>query len=166
MSYPLLKKGARLPAVGVVQKLLNQTGASLTVDGGFGSLTKAAVQKFQRERGLTADGDIGKNTYPRLVAGEDRLKIVDLVDIFDPNLKDREAQDILKVGGIAISIGGMSNGVEQAIQEIVQVVSSGSVFLLRIHGHGATGMAGISAPEEKVMDTAVQSIMPTGTMWD
>jgi len=144
MSYQLIKKGAKLPAVGIIQKLLNRTGATLDVDGDFGSKTKTAVQKFQNERGLMPDGDVGKITYPRLVAGEDRMLIVDLVDIFDPDLKDREARDVLKVGGIAISISGMSNGVEQAVHDIVQIVPNGSVFLLRVHGHGASGMAGIS----------------------
>jgi hypothetical protein len=144
MSYQFLKKGAKLPAVGVMQKLLNRTGASLTVDGDYGPATKAAVQAFQRQRGLFADGRIGRITYPRLLAGEHNLKIVDLVDIFDPKLGDREVRDVLKVGGIAIPISGMSNGVEQAVDDIVAAVPSRSVFILRIHGHGQAGSGGIS----------------------
>src|SRR6185369_8898217 len=41
-------------------------------------------------------------------------------------------------------IGGMSNGTEQAISEILRTATPGSVFLLRFHGHGAPGNAGIS----------------------
>ena len=40
-------------------------------------------------------------------------------------------------------IGGMSNGVEQAVNDIVR--SSRNVFLLRFHGHGAPGTASVSS---------------------
>ena len=40
-------------------------------------------------------------------------------------------------------IGGMCNGVEQAVQSILGA-SPGNVFLLRFHGHGTEGVAGIS----------------------
>jgi peptidoglycan hydrolase-like protein with peptidoglycan-binding domain len=50
-----------------VQYLLNQRGASLVVDGSFGPQTTAAVKKFQTDHGLTPDGVIGNQTWPRLV---------------------------------------------------------------------------------------------------
>lgn len=71
------------------------------------------------------------------------LKIVDCVDVFDPSLYELEAQDIRDAGGDPIMIGGMSNGVEQAVSDIVRTVGTG-VFLLRFHGHGAPGVAGVS----------------------
>lgn len=144
MNYTFLRQGDRLPAVGVLQKLLNRTGATLTADGMFGPRTKAAVQAFQRPRGLGNDGVVGERTWPRLVAGLNCMEIVDCIDVFDPSLCDTEARDIRRVGGRPFLMGGMSNGVEQAVNDIIRGVGGFSVFLLRFHGHGSPGVAGIS----------------------
>jgi peptidoglycan hydrolase-like protein with peptidoglycan-binding domain len=50
-----------------VQYLLDERGASLVVDGTFGPETTAAVKQFQTAQGLTPDGIIGNQTWPRLV---------------------------------------------------------------------------------------------------
>lgn len=145
MSYPYLRYGDTLPAVGVLQKLLNGTGASLVADGIFGAKTKAAVERFQRPRRLVVDGIVGKNTWPRLaVVGGAVVKIIDCVDVFDPDLFRLEVRDIRNAGGNPITIGGMSNGVEQAVMDIIRAAQPGSIFLLRFHGHGSSGSAGIS----------------------
>jgi hypothetical protein len=141
MSYTLLRQGDNLPTVGVLQKLLNRAGASLTADGAFGPLTKAAVQNFQRPRGLSADGVVGENTWPRVSANAN-LPIIDCIDVFDPSLSRLEERDIRRVGGNPIVIGGMCNGVEHAVTDILR--HGRNVFLLRFHGHGARGVAGIS----------------------
>lgn len=52
-NYPLLYRSNRLPAVAVLQKLLNRGGARLTVDGDFGSRTQQAVINFQRLHALS-----------------------------------------------------------------------------------------------------------------
>jgi hypothetical protein len=140
-NYTFLRQGDKLPSVGVLQKLLNRGGAGLKADGDFGSRTKTAVQGFQRPRGLTADGAVGQASWPRLAAGAN-LPIVDCIDVFDPSLSALEERDIRRAGGTPIVLGGMSNGVEQAINTIV--ARSRNVFLLRFHGHGAKGDAGIS----------------------
>jgi hypothetical protein len=141
-NYPLMCRGDNLPAVGVLQKLLNRGGARLVADGAFGPATQTAVTNFQRPRGLIPDGAVGENTWPRLSAGA-RLPIMDCIDIFDPSLSSLETKDIQRVGGNPLVIGGASNGVEQAVQMIL-AGSPGNVFLLRFHGHGAPGVAGIS----------------------
>ncbi|MRS04747.1 peptidoglycan-binding protein, partial [bacterium] len=112
--------------------------------GIFGERTKAAVVKFQKLRKLVPDGIVGEITWPRLHANTHNLQIIDCIDVFDPDLLSMEAQDIKNVGGNPFIIGGMSNGVEQAVMDIVKVVSMGSVFLLRFHGHGSPGSAAIS----------------------
>jgi len=141
-NYPLLSKSAHLPAVGVLQKLLNRGGAGLTVDGNFGHRTRQAVIDFQRPRGLKHDGIVGVGTWPRVSAGAS-LPIMDCVDIFDPLLLEDTETPIKRVGGNPKVIGGMCNGVEQAIAMIL-AASPGNVFLLRFHGHGAPGVAGVS----------------------
>ena len=50
---------------------------------------------------------------------------------------------IKRVGGNPWVIGGMCNGVEQAIA-LILAASPKNVFLLRFHGHGAPGVAGVS----------------------
>ncbi len=142
MNYVLLSQGDRLPATGVLQKLLNRCGSRLTPDGEFGTRTEAAVREFQRARRLVVDGAVGEQTWPRLVAAA-KLPIVDCIDVFDRSLFDLEAQDIRRAGGNPILIGGMCGGVEAAVHEIVRA-ARGNVFLLRFHGHGAPGVAGIS----------------------
>jgi len=141
-NYPLLFKSNHLPAVGVLQKLLNRGGARLTVDGDFGPKTQQAVIAFQRPRGLKPDGIVGVETWPRVSAGA-KLPIMDCVDIFDPLLVADTETPIKRVGGNPWVIGGMCNGVEQAIA-LILAASPKNVFLLRFHGHGAPGVAGVS----------------------
>ena len=50
-----------------LQWLLNKHGASLKVDGVFGSGTKAAVKAFQKKKKLTADCIVGKKTWAALL---------------------------------------------------------------------------------------------------
>ncbi len=57
-------------------------------------------------------------------------------------MKDTETP-IRRVGGNPRVIGGMCNGVEQAIAMIL-AASPGNVFLLRFHGHGSPGDASVS----------------------
>ncbi len=141
MSYPLLRQHDNLPAVGVLQKLLKRTGATIDCDGAFGPRTKAAVTQFQSSRHLGADGVVGENTWPRVSANAS-LPVVDCIDVFDPSLAELEEADIRRAGGNPITLGGMSNGVEQAVNEILR--NGRNIFLLRFHGHGSQGSAGIS----------------------
>lgn len=52
-----------------IQYLLNQRiGAGLTTDGVFGPLTAGAVRNFQARSGLAVDGEVGVQTWGRLIA--------------------------------------------------------------------------------------------------
>jgi peptidoglycan hydrolase-like protein with peptidoglycan-binding domain len=66
---PMLGMGDNGPLVSTLQALLNEHGASITVDGDFGSLTHAAVLSFQQTNGLTADGVVGPQTASTLTGG-------------------------------------------------------------------------------------------------
>lgn len=71
-SRPLLRRGARDPAVAHAQTRLNlwllgtPGRPPLVVDGVFGPRTFAAVQAFQQAHGLPADGVIGPRTWAAL----------------------------------------------------------------------------------------------------
>jgi Putative peptidoglycan binding domain len=141
-NYPLLFESNVLPAVGVLQKLLNRGGAKLKADGIFGPRTKQAVIDFQRPRGLKPDGAVGAQTWPR-VSVQAGLPIMDCVDVFDPLLEEDTDAPLKKAGANPVVVGGLCNGVEQAIN-MIQAASPGDVFLLRFHGHGAPGVAGVA----------------------
>ena len=68
-NYPTVKKGASGNITKLIQERLNSVGFNLNVDGIFGADTETAVKVFQRNRGLTQDGIVGKNTWNWLLKG-------------------------------------------------------------------------------------------------
>ena len=64
----MVSYGSRGDAVRKLQELLNALGYDCSsVDGIFGSKTKAAVLAFQKANGLAADGIVGPLTWGKLV---------------------------------------------------------------------------------------------------
>lgn len=63
-----LTVGDKGDAVKTLQTKLNKVGYNLTVDGEYGSATKAAVTSFQKKYNLEVDGVAGKNTITKLNA--------------------------------------------------------------------------------------------------
>lgn len=151
--YPHLRKGDRLPAVGVLQKLLNaRSGSALAADGIFGPLTEDALKGYQRAesmkgRRLNRDGVVNMWTWAALTEEAGPLQIIDCVDIFDDALLQLEARAINALNGSMVLVGGTCNGVEQAVDAIRHAASGSEVFLLRFHGHGGPGSAAISSGE-------------------
>lgn len=64
-----LRQGSTGSEVKKLQKLLNNAGYKLTVDGIFGANTLNAVKKYQQSKGLTVDGIVGANTWGKLTRG-------------------------------------------------------------------------------------------------
>lgn len=63
----ILKRGSKGAEVKSLQTKLNNLGYSVgTADGVFGSKTETAVKKFQKAKGLKADGIVGAQTYKAL----------------------------------------------------------------------------------------------------
>ncbi len=140
-NYPQLRKGDQLPTVGVLQKLLNATGASLRVDGDFGGKTEAAIKEFQSERKLFPLGQIDEATWTRLARAR-WLPIVDCLDVFDPKIFAQRVPVLEQVGARPLMTGGMQRGIQSLLGRIGE--QGGDIFLLRIVGHGAPGMQAIS----------------------
>jgi peptidoglycan hydrolase-like protein with peptidoglycan-binding domain len=59
--------GSSGSAVRALQRQLNAHGASLTVDGNFGSATQTAVKSYQSSHGLGVDGVAGPQTWNALI---------------------------------------------------------------------------------------------------
>ena len=65
----ILRAGSQGPSVRELQQLLNsqvRPRPNLTIDGRFDSRTGAAVRRFQRDKWLVADGDVGRCTWAAL----------------------------------------------------------------------------------------------------
>src|SRR5215469_4116758 len=118
MNYPSLQQGDRLPQVGVLQKLLNRTGANLLSDGIFGSHTVASVKVFQTQRKLTADGVVGSLTWQHLTYGVN-LPILDSIDVFDPTFYLENTNYICSEYGNHLLNGETCKGVAQALCKIL-----------------------------------------------
>ncbi|MBW4632444.1 MAG: peptidoglycan-binding protein [Iphinoe sp. HA4291-MV1] len=70
-ELPILRRNLRQGRIGddvkAVQKVMNARGYNAaTVDGNFGPQTEAAVRAFQKEAGLSVDGEVGKLTWTAL----------------------------------------------------------------------------------------------------
>lgn len=68
VPYPgvALRTGNEGGTVRLVQQKLNSLGEKISTDGKFGPATAAAVQRYQRRNGLTADGIVGKSTWEKM----------------------------------------------------------------------------------------------------
>lgn len=91
-----------------LQRLLNSKGFPLEVDGLFGSKTREAVQNFQRQHGLDADGIVGPLTWGELLDLRPVLKLYDGFDFSSPDLHDDvlELQTRLKDKGLSLEVDG------------------------------------------------------------
>lgn len=66
-ELPVCRKGSKGVYVHLLQRLLNQFGSNLTLDGSFGNATLNAVQMYQLQSKLKMDGICGPNTWKSLV---------------------------------------------------------------------------------------------------
>ena len=95
---PTLRRGDRGEYVTLLQTKLIQLGydvGATGADGIFGDKTAAAVKAFQRDRGLTVDGVVGRNTWTALEDGKQTLYTVTV-----QHVSKTVAEDIIgKYGG-------------------------------------------------------------------
>lgn len=68
VTLPILKFGDTGMRVRKVQALLDASGYSIPVNGDFDSVTKKAVESFQKAKGLIASGKVDVKTYEALLS--------------------------------------------------------------------------------------------------
>ena len=81
-TLPTLKRGSKGEFVTLLQTKLANLGydlGSCGVDGDYGKATEAAVKKFQKDHGLTADGITGKNTWAALESGSTAIQYYSVI---------------------------------------------------------------------------------------
>ncbi len=133
-----IHRGEHGPRVVFLQVLLNRRGATLVVDGVYGPKTHGAVEAFQKTvPSLTPSGNVNAATFNELFR-DSRLSIVDVVDVGDPMLAEREANELRAAGSQPIELGLMCNGVGQMVSDTISQAAS-PIALLRITGHGNLG---------------------------
>lgn len=66
IAYSTISYGSSGDEVKKLQKMLNNNGYSLSVDGQFGSKTQSAVKDYQKKTGLSVDGIVGNKTWGML----------------------------------------------------------------------------------------------------
>ena len=66
LEVPVLKRGAKGPAVRALQAMLVGYGYPLVIDGSFGPKTENAVMCYQEDNGLTPDGSVGRDTHSHM----------------------------------------------------------------------------------------------------
>lgn len=63
-----MKKGSLGTRVGTVQEFLNiYNKTSSRIDNDYGPAMETAIKKFQKDQGLTSDGEAGLNTFRKMV---------------------------------------------------------------------------------------------------
>lgn len=65
-NYSQISYGSKGSDVTELQKLLNNNGYNLSVDGDFGTKTQDAVKDYQQKNGLSVDGIVGNQTWGAL----------------------------------------------------------------------------------------------------
>ncbi|MBD0261451.1 MAG: peptidoglycan-binding protein [Tolypothrix sp. Co-bin9] len=82
----ILRQGDSGSAVAELQRLLNAKGATLVVDGIFGTGTQTAVINFQRSNKLVADGIVGAKTWAALRRVSNQpINLVDVCLHYNPS---------------------------------------------------------------------------------
>jgi len=141
-----LELNDQLPTVVALQVLLNRSGIECRISGKYDSDTKDSVERFQREKmgpGVIPNGIIaGAYTWLGILANTS-LRVVDVLDVTDPNLC-HIAGGFNNPLGKPIITGAQSNSIPRLMSEIAGKASGGQILLLRFHGHGNAGTIGIS----------------------
>jgi Putative peptidoglycan binding domain len=125
LTWPLEQKGSTGENVRSIQYLLNARASAteqLVVDGIFGSATDAAVRAFQAEHGLTADGDVGNQTWPVLIIEVSPGSTGDAVEAVQWQLRSRS--DLLAING---NFDAQTEGVVRHFQGFCDLTSDGIV---------------------------------------
>lgn len=104
IAHAAYHQGDQGQDIASIQTQLNALGYNVgSADGDFGQATAAAIEKFQSDRGLEADGVIGMETY-RAIMGRDMAVSRD----GSSTLVRRVVQSSLRYQGVPYVFGGTS----------------------------------------------------------
>ncbi|MFJ6808843.1 peptidoglycan-binding protein [Streptomyces anulatus] len=119
-GWSRIDPGASGATVVVIQHLMSRRGHGLAVDGKYGSVSVEAVKRFQRSKGLVADGQVGPATWPALVFTLRQGASGSHVRALQAALNKRSAR--LAVDG---GFGSVTTGAVRAHQSVNRLVVDG-----------------------------------------
>jgi Putative peptidoglycan binding domain len=122
LTWPLEQEGSTGEDVKTVQYLVTAHGHSTTVDGNYGPNTKAAVQAFQASQGLSADGKVGNQTWPKLIIQVQQGSNGDAVRAVQSQIHGRGDGSHLAIDGI---FGPETNEDVRAFQQLLGLTVDG-----------------------------------------
>ena len=123
------------PVARELQRLLNEDGFGLEVDGLFGRDTDAAVRRFQREQGLDDDGVVGPLTWAALLGTDPAWPTTFAMN--DPR-RIAELAELAKYEG-AVTAAAAKHDLPAAVLAGIGSRESGWGLALRPPGPGGTG---------------------------
>ena len=125
LTWPREQQGSTGEDVRTVQYLVTAQGHPTGVDGGFGPLTKSAVQAFQSSRGLGADGIVGPQTWPQLIIQVQQGSSGDPVRALQSQIHSRgDGANQITIDGI---FGPVTNDAVRAFQTLLGLSVDGIV---------------------------------------
>lgn len=98
-GFPTLRQGAKGDIVKTMQKMLSDSGSTLTIDGIFGSGTASAVRAFQKKYGLSIDGVVGPKTWAKLIEVSKTVIDKGLYTVTLVHVPSKEADELVKKYG-------------------------------------------------------------------
>ena len=118
-TMPTLKKGMMNNSdVKRLQTRLNEHGYKVSVDGDFGSGTETAVKKFQKAKGLTQDGIVGKDTWNKLTEAPKKKSEPTIKKGSTDKTAIKECQKLLNTHGAKLDVDGIfGSGTETAVKK-------------------------------------------------
>lgn len=119
-GWSRIDPGASGATVVVIQHLMSRRGHGLAADGKYGSVSVEAVKRFQRSKGLVADGQVGPATWPALVYTLRQGASGSHVRALQAALNKRGAR--LAVDG---GFGSVTTGAVRAYQSVNRLVADG-----------------------------------------
>jgi peptidoglycan hydrolase-like protein with peptidoglycan-binding domain len=123
-AWPNVRQGARGERVFAIQYLLNAHGARLAVDGMFGPATTAAVRSFQSKSRISADGQVGPQTWSRLIVQVKKGNTGSAVSAVQHNLRFGYGFTSVAVDG---QFGALTNSAVRSFQAKFKIGVDGIV---------------------------------------
>lgn len=150
----LIKSGNTGPRVIMIQGILRELGADLSIDGSFGPKTAEAVRAFQRRSDirLTADGQVGISTWQAIerITG---YRVINIVDAEDPAQRERVTAGLNRAGARdVITMWGQCNAIASAVGQALDLAgASGVCAMVRFYSHGGEGAQNVAAGHDGTM---------------
>lgn len=153
----IVQAGQQGEAVKTLQRLLSAAGYPLEADGDFGEITEGKLKHFQKDHGITRNGQLGKTTLTALKAAADKKVSATAAGRL---LVQKSKQVVREMGTVGWCYTGVARSVSRAF----------GVELYGLSAYMADSQLRRSSRFKEVKNVSLQDLkkMPAGTVvvWD